>query len=155
MSWSNTSRPWRSSHSMVDGFFLNIISFLFVIKAWLVWFPGGAVHRSSHPAGLLHASSCSPDVQVPPCLIFFSAFLSDGDPVPTFFPHPALFSPSCSVLSKLRRMEPGAPAARYSQLLDCMCSWGQAAKILELITDWLTQALPKQGVSPAERRPRR
>lgn len=47
-------------------------------------------------------------------------------------------------------MEPGAPAERYSQLLDCMCSWGQAANILELITDWLTQALPQQGVSPAE-----
>lgn len=74
---------------------------------------------------------------------------------PTSFPRPALFSPSCGVLSKLRRMEPGAPAARYSQLLDCLCSWGQAASILELITDWLTQALPKQGVSRAESPPGR
>lgn len=104
------------------------------------------MHRSSHPPGLLHASSCSPDIQVPPCLIVLAVFLSDGDPVP----HPALFSPSCGVLSKLRRMEPGAPAARYGQLLDCMCSWGQAANVLELITDWLTQALPKQGVSLAD-----
>lgn len=47
-------------------------------------------------------------------------------------------------------MEPAAPVVRYSQLLDCMCNWGQAASILELITDWLTQALPEQGVSLAE-----
>ena len=52
-------------------------------------------------------------------------------------------------------MDPAAPAARYSQLLDCVCSWGQAADILELITNWLTQALPKQGVSPAESPPGR
>lgn len=44
-------------------------------------------------------------------------------------------------------MDSGAAATQYSQLLDCMCSWGQAADILELITDWLTEALPKQGVS--------
>lgn len=44
-------------------------------------------------------------------------------------------------------MDPGAVPAQYSQLLDCMCSWGQAADILELVTDWLTEALPKQGVS--------
>ncbi|XP_034562667.1 condensin-2 complex subunit G2 isoform X2 [Notolabrus celidotus] len=56
--------------------------------------------------------------------------------VPTF---------SCGVLSRLRRMESGATPAQYSQLLDCMCSWGQAADVLELVTDWLTEALPKQG----------
>lgn len=44
-------------------------------------------------------------------------------------------------------MDPGAVPAQYSQLLDCICSWGQVADILELITDWLTEALPKQGVS--------
>lgn len=52
-------------------------------------------------------------------------------------------------------MDPGAPAACYSQLLDCACSWDQAANVLELITDWLTQAQPKQGVSPAGSRPGR
>lgn len=44
-------------------------------------------------------------------------------------------------------MDSGAVAAQYSQLLDCMCMWGQAADILELITEWLSDALPKQGVS--------
>uniref|UniRef100_A0A8C3AZ80 Non-SMC condensin II complex, subunit G2 n=1 Tax=Cyclopterus lumpus TaxID=8103 RepID=A0A8C3AZ80_CYCLU len=56
--------------------------------------------------------------------------------------HPA---PSCGVLSRLRRMDSGAVPTQYGQLLDCMCSWGLAADILELITDWLTEALPKQG----------
>lgn len=107
------------------------------------------MHGSSHPAGLLHASSCGPHIQVPPSFLSFPVFPSDGDPRPASFPHPARFSPSCGVLSKLRRMDPGAPAARYSQLLDCACSWDQAANVLELITDWLTQAQPKQGVSPA------
>lgn len=75
---------------------------------------------------------------------------------PTTSPHPAPFlSASCGVLSKLRRMEAGAAAARYSQLLDCVCSWGQAADILDLTVDWLTQDLPKQGVSPAGSRPGR
>lgn len=55
--------------------------------------------------------------------------------------------PSCGVLSRLRKMDSGVVPTQYSQLLDCMCSWGQAANILELITDWLTEALPKQGVS--------
>lgn len=54
---------------------------------------------------------------------------------------------SCGVLSRLRRLEPGAVSTQYSPLLDCICSWGQAADIFELITEWLTEALPKQGVS--------
>ncbi|XP_075903723.1 condensin-2 complex subunit G2 isoform X3 [Nelusetta ayraudi] len=53
--------------------------------------------------------------------------------VPTF---------SCGVLSKLRRMDPMAAPKEYEQLLDCLCSWGQAGSILELLTDWLTEALP-------------
>lgn len=65
-------------------------------------------------------------------------------------PSPCLFPPSCGVLSKLRRMEPGATATPYGQLLDCVCSWGQAADVIELITDWLAEALPKRGVSLAE-----
>lgn len=44
-------------------------------------------------------------------------------------------------------MDPGAAPKEYEQLLGCLCSWGQAASILELLTDWLTEALPKQPVS--------
>lgn len=44
-------------------------------------------------------------------------------------------------------MDSGAAPTQYGQLLDCMCSWGLAADILELITDWLTEALLKKGVS--------
>lgn len=112
------------------------------------------MHRSSYRTGLLHASSCSPNVQVSlshstfhfffffpvvwPCLTCLSRFLS-----------------SCGVLSRLRRMDPGAEPVQYSQLLDCMCSWGQAAAVLELATDWLTEALPKQGVSQHNTKERR
>lgn len=60
---------------------------------------------------------------------------------------PSVLIPSCGVLSRLRRMDPGVVPTQYSQLLDCLCSWGQAADILDLVTDWLTEALPKQGVS--------
>lgn len=106
------------------------------------------MHHSSHPAGLLHASSCSPDLQVSLRLIFFSASLMVVRR--NHRPSPCLFSPSCGILSKLRRMEPGATATRYGQLLDCVCSWGQAADVIELITDWLAEALPKRGVSLAD-----
>uniref|UniRef100_A0A673Y3I7 Non-SMC condensin II complex, subunit G2 n=1 Tax=Salmo trutta TaxID=8032 RepID=A0A673Y3I7_SALTR len=53
--------------------------------------------------------------------------------VPTF---------SCGVLSRLKRLEAGAKVSQYSQIIECLCSWGQAAHVLELITDWLTDALP-------------
>lgn len=72
---------------------------------------------------------------------------------PVLSPLTAVLSPSCGVLSKLRKMEPGAAAPRYGQLLDCLCSWGQAADVVELVTDWLAEDLPKQGVSVAERHP--
>ncbi|KAK5897746.1 hypothetical protein CgunFtcFv8_015223 [Champsocephalus gunnari] len=55
--------------------------------------------------------------------------------VPTF---------SYGVLSRLRKMESGVTPANFTQLLDCMCSWGQAADVLELVTDWLSEALPQQ-----------
>lgn len=111
------------------------------------------MYRSSHTPGFIHASSCSADIQVPPshsAFHFLVVFLH-----PFFFsvllnnlcPSPCPLVPSCGILSRLRRMDPGAVPAQYSQLLDCMCSWGQATDILELITDWLTEALPKQGVS--------
>lgn len=44
-------------------------------------------------------------------------------------------------------MDPAATPKEYVQLLDCLCSWGQAASVLELLTDWLSKALPKQSVS--------
>ncbi|KAK6292869.1 hypothetical protein J4Q44_G00363700 [Coregonus suidteri] len=53
--------------------------------------------------------------------------------VPTF---------SCGVLSRLKRLEAGAKVSQYSQIIECLCSWGQAAHVLELVTDWLTDALP-------------
>ncbi|XP_068604177.1 condensin-2 complex subunit G2 [Brachionichthys hirsutus] len=63
--------------------------------------------------------------------------------VPTF---------SCGVLSRLRRMEAGSAPVQYNQLLDCMCSWGQASNVVELVTDWLAEALPKQRDKPTARR---
>lgn len=54
--------------------------------------------------------------------------------------------PSYGVLSRLRKLEPGAPPSAYGQLLDCMCSWGKTAGVLELIIDWLSEALPENQV---------
>ncbi|XP_040921195.1 condensin-2 complex subunit G2 isoform X2 [Toxotes jaculatrix] len=81
---------------------------------------------------------------------YFQAFEDDRCTVPliqlaSFMPPAAVPTFSCGVLSRLRRMDQGAVPTQYGQLLDCVCSWGQAADILELITDWLTEALPKQG----------
>ncbi|XP_035513076.1 condensin-2 complex subunit G2 [Morone saxatilis] len=81
---------------------------------------------------------------------YFQAFEDEQCTVPliqlaSFMPAAAVPTFSCGVLSRLRKMDPGAVPTQYSQLLDCMCSWGQAANILELATDWLTEALPKQG----------
>uniref|UniRef100_A0A8C6UVV3 Non-SMC condensin II complex, subunit G2 n=1 Tax=Neogobius melanostomus TaxID=47308 RepID=A0A8C6UVV3_9GOBI len=63
----------------------------------------------------------------------------------SFMPPAAVPKFSCGVLSKLRRMETGTEPKHYSQLLDCMCRWGQTGDILELITDWLSEAQPKEG----------
>lgn len=81
---------------------------------------------------------------------YFQAFEDERCTVPliqlaSFMPPAAVPAFSCGVLSKLRRMDSAAVPAQYSQLLDCMSSWGQTADILELITDWLSEALPKQG----------
>ncbi|XP_034428998.1 condensin-2 complex subunit G2 isoform X1 [Hippoglossus hippoglossus] len=80
---------------------------------------------------------------------YFQTFEDERCTVPlvqlaSFMPPAAVPTFSCSVLSRLKRLEPGAVPAQYSQLLDCMCSWGQTADILELVTEWLTEALPKQ-----------
>ncbi|XP_047185825.1 condensin-2 complex subunit G2 isoform X1 [Scophthalmus maximus] len=81
---------------------------------------------------------------------YFQAFEDERCTVPliqlaSYMPPAAVPTFSCGVLSRLKKTDPGAVPTQYSQLLDCMCSWGQAADILELITDWLTEALPKQG----------
>lgn len=107
------------------------------------------MHRSSHTAGLLHALCCSSNVQVSPSHLAFYFFLFSlsGSYLSNMPSSPRPVVLSCGVLSRLRRMDPGAAPAQYSQLLDCMCSWGHAADILELVTDWLAEALPKPGVS--------
>ncbi|XP_067341992.1 condensin-2 complex subunit G2 [Channa argus] len=81
---------------------------------------------------------------------YFQAFEDERCTVPlvqlaSFMPPAVVPTFSCGVLSRLRRMDPGAVPTQYSQLLDCICSWGQASGVLELITDWLTEALPKNG----------
>ncbi|KAM6900149.1 condensin-2 complex subunit G2 [Xenentodon cancila] len=81
---------------------------------------------------------------------YFQAFEDERSTLPliqlaSLMPPAAVPTFSCGVMSRLRRIDSGAPPTQYSQLLDCICSWGQAADILELITDWLTECLPKQG----------
>lgn len=118
------------------------------------------MHRCTHTAGLIYASKCSSNIQVSNNASFVLLWLFVSICFSPFFSkplHPSCFSllltflsnlfPSCGVLSRLRKMESGAVPKQYTQLLECMCSWGQAANILELITEWLTEALPKQAVS--------
>ncbi|XP_056290546.1 condensin-2 complex subunit G2 [Pseudoliparis swirei] len=81
---------------------------------------------------------------------YFQAFEDERCTVPliqlaSFMPPASVPTFSCGVLSRLRKMDSGAAPTQYGQLLDCMCSWGLAADILELITDWLTEALLKEG----------
>ncbi|XP_071768198.2 condensin-2 complex subunit G2 [Centroberyx gerrardi] len=81
---------------------------------------------------------------------YFSTFEDERCTVPlillaSLMPPTAVPTFSCGVLSRLRRMEPGAVPTQYSQLLDCLCGWGQVGDILELATDWLTEALPKKA----------
>ncbi|KAJ0022850.1 hypothetical protein NQD34_014984 [Periophthalmus magnuspinnatus] len=72
------------------------------------------------------------DVRCTPPLVQLASFMPPAA-VPTF---------SCGVLSKLKRMETGAVPKQYNQLLDCLCSWGQAAEIVDLISNWLSEPLP-------------
>ncbi|XP_017261883.1 condensin-2 complex subunit G2 isoform X2 [Kryptolebias marmoratus] len=88
---------------------------------------------------------------------YFQAFEDDRCVAPliqlaSFMPAAAVPTFSCGVLSKLRRMDPGAAPAQFSELLDCICGWGQASDVLELITDWLTESLPKQGENATKSR---
>lgn len=88
---------------------------------------------------------------------YFQAFEDERATVPliqlaSFMPPTAVPMFSCGVMSRLRRMDSGAAPTQYSQLLDCICSWGQAANILELITDWLTDSLPKKDKATSGRK---
>ncbi|XP_061095489.1 condensin-2 complex subunit G2 isoform X1 [Conger conger] len=75
--------------------------------------------------------------------------------IASFIPAAAVPTFSCGVLSKLRRLEPGADASRYGTLIDCLCSWGQAAHITEVIGEWLSEGLPqKPGRRDSDRRVR-
>uniref|UniRef100_A0A8C5HNM8 Non-SMC condensin II complex, subunit G2 n=1 Tax=Gouania willdenowi TaxID=441366 RepID=A0A8C5HNM8_GOUWI len=90
---------------------------------------------------------------------YFRAFEDERATVPlmqlaSFMPPAAVPTFSCGVLSKLRRMDSTAAPGRFSQLLDCICSWGQAADVIELITDWLSESLPKQGEKVSGRKVR-
>ncbi|KAF7213422.1 condensin-2 complex subunit G2 [Nothobranchius furzeri] len=88
---------------------------------------------------------------------YFQVFKDERSTAPllqmaSLMPPAAVPTFSCGVLSRLRRMDPRAALAQYCHLLDCICSWGQTADVLELVTDWLSEALPKQGKKAAKGR---
>ncbi|XP_043917966.1 condensin-2 complex subunit G2 isoform X2 [Protopterus annectens] len=66
-------------------------------------------------------------------LIIMASFMPASS-IPTF---------SCGVVSKLRNFDDGAGESKYSTLIDCLCKWGQVGHILELIIDWLSDAVPQ------------
>ncbi|XP_057680509.1 condensin-2 complex subunit G2 isoform X2 [Corythoichthys intestinalis] len=70
----------------------------------------------------------------------------------SFMPTKAVATFSYSVLSRLRKMEPTASPSLYGQLLDCMCSWGKTASVLELINEWLSESLPDEQGENAKRK---
>ncbi|KAK0137768.1 Condensin-2 complex subunit G2 [Merluccius polli] len=65
--------------------------------------------------------------------LIFLASLMPPAAVPTF---------SCGVLSKLKQLDTGASQVQFGQLIDCLCGWGRAATVLDLITQWLSEPLP-------------
>ncbi|KAL1006796.1 hypothetical protein UPYG_G00077220 [Umbra pygmaea] len=78
---------------------------------------------------------------------YFSMFQDERCTVPliqlaSLLPSASVPTFSCSVLSRLKRLEAGTQQSQYSQMMECLCSWGQAGHLLELITDWLSEALP-------------
>ncbi|XP_053338290.1 condensin-2 complex subunit G2 [Clarias gariepinus] len=46
------------------------------------------------------------------------------------------------VSAQLRRLNSGSPVSVYSQLIECVCSWGQVTQVLDLAVQWLTEATP-------------
>ncbi|XP_061661845.1 condensin-2 complex subunit G2 [Syngnathoides biaculeatus] len=79
---------------------------------------------------------------------YFSAFTDEQCQVAliqmaSFMPASMVPTFSYGLLSRLRKMDADAQPSAYGQLLDCMCSWGKTAGVIELISDWLSEALPK------------
>ncbi|KAJ8376789.1 hypothetical protein SKAU_G00073690 [Synaphobranchus kaupii] len=89
---------------------------------------------------------------------YFRVFQDERCTVPliliaSFIPAAAVPTFSCGVLSKLRRLEPGAAESQYSTLIDCLCSWGQVSHIVEVIDEWLSEGPPqKTGKRDSDRR---
>ncbi|XP_077410589.1 condensin-2 complex subunit G2 [Vanacampus margaritifer] len=88
---------------------------------------------------------------------YFSKFTDQRCQTPliqiaSFMPPNAVATFSYGVLSRLRKMEPGAPPLAYSQLLLCMCSWGKTSGVLELIIEWLSEALPEKQALTLKRK---
>ncbi|KAI5104631.1 condensin-2 complex subunit G2 isoform X2, partial [Silurus meridionalis] len=50
------------------------------------------------------------------------------------------------VLAQLRRLDSGSPVSLYSQLIECVCSWGQVSQVLDLAVQWLSEAPPLNTV---------
>lgn len=79
---------------------------------------------------------------------YFRIFKDDRCMIPlvilaSFMPPSSIPTFSCGVLSKLRNMENGVDESKYSTLIDCMCRWQQVGHVMELATDWLTDAVPQ------------
>ncbi|XP_060771598.1 condensin-2 complex subunit G2 [Neoarius graeffei] len=59
------------------------------------------------------------------------------------------------VSAQLRRMNSGSPASLYSQLIECVCGWGQVSHVLDLAVQWLTEATPLNTEGESDPDPRR
>ncbi|XP_069504081.1 condensin-2 complex subunit G2 [Ambystoma mexicanum] len=78
---------------------------------------------------------------------YFKQFKDDRCTIPlvimaSFMPASSIPAFSCGVVSKLRNMENGACESKYSTLLDCLCRWQRVGHAMELVIDWLTDAVP-------------
>ncbi|XP_008831281.1 condensin-2 complex subunit G2 [Nannospalax galili] len=79
----------------------------------------------------------------------------------SFLPASAVPVFSCGVISVLRNQEENVTSRSYCTLLDCLCSWGQVGRVLELIDDWLpveppqakSNLTPKRKVQIHDQRP--
>ncbi|XP_054847532.1 condensin-2 complex subunit G2 [Eublepharis macularius] len=73
----------------------------------------------------------------------------------SFMPPAAIPAFSCGVISKLRNLANGATDEKYSTLIDCLCRWGKAGHILELIYDWIIpEPSTRESNGSSERRVR-
>lgn len=50
-------------------------------------------------------------------------------------------------MSHLRSLKAGTAVTAYSQSVECLCSWGQISHIVELIENWLVEAVPVREVN--------